>query len=267
MSSKLALIDKYSPSTYTSSKQLRELMSKHYQRVQDGDYEAEYFSISGISARVFDMIEKQRRDLGAAVRFTYFGDIDTLIIKVVTKLHEKGHLNLGARVICQSGLMGLSISECQPLGATKYTGQNESSKEGDSSFINEVIRPNDGDWPSLVIESGYSESMPRLQNDMRWWIGESKGEVRIVLLVQLSPISRRIIIEKWTPRAHPRQDEGAKVATIQIDSATTPVVTGALLVLEFDQVFLRSANPPVEHDIRLSQRDLSEYASNVWSGL
>lgn len=54
------------------------------------------------------------------------------------------------------------------LAATMYTGQTGSSKEGDSSFINDTIRPEG--WPLLVIEAGVSESMPWLRADAAWWI-------------------------------------------------------------------------------------------------
>ncbi|RFU34810.1 hypothetical protein B7463_g1551, partial [Scytalidium lignicola] len=264
-SSELALINSCPPTRYTNLQQLRQLVIIHFNKVKHGEFRKEYFSISGVSPRVFDIIENHRRDLGSAVRFTYFADISTLIIKVVVEPHESAHLELGAAMIIRASQMGISRREFKAIGSTRHHGVDASQKEGDSSYINRAIRLNPGDWPSIVIEAGYSESLPRLRNDMKWWIDRSGGEVRIVLLVKLSPITRNMVIEKWIPRLQPRQNEGIQVATIDITSSTNPpTVTRDPLILEFDKVFLRPANPPNEQDIQFTRQHLEQYASLVW---
>ena len=42
------------------------------------------------------------------------------------------------------------------------------------------------EWPFLVIEAGLSDSMPRLQADAAWWLANSGGQVKLVLLIQYS---------------------------------------------------------------------------------
>ena len=55
---------------------------------------------------------------------------------------------------------------------------------------------------------------------------------------------------------------------IKIDQSTTPsVIDGAPLIIEFDKVFDRPANPPNEHDVVFSGQDLAEWASWLWVGL
>lgn len=53
------------------------------------------------------------------------------------------------------------------------------------------------DWPTLVIETGVIESIPRLREDASWWFRNSSGMVRIVLLVCISHRLRKTTIEKW----------------------------------------------------------------------
>ncbi|RFU30518.1 hypothetical protein B7463_g5816, partial [Scytalidium lignicola] len=262
-SKQLAAIEQYSPSTFTGLEDLNRLVQIHYDRLQNKDFTAQYLSVKGVSPRVFDLIESRRHVFGVGVRFTYFTDISTLIIKVVTEIHERAHLNLAEEVVHLRRNMNLQRAECQPLGTSRYAGTN-GSNEGDSTFRNRLIRPNDGDWPSLVIEAGYSESLPKLRKDVEWWIGTSAGQVKIVILIKVSPTVKRLSIEKWVPRQPPRNSEGELVSTIKIDGSTNPAtIDGAPLVLEFDRVCLRAPNPP-EADFIFTQQDLINYARDLW---
>lgn len=52
-------------------------------------------------------------------------------------------------------------------------------------------------WPSLVIETGTEESLPKLRENAYWWFHNSAGDTHIVLVVA---ITRRLLqarIEKW----------------------------------------------------------------------
>lgn len=43
-------------------------------------------------------------------------------------------------------------------------------------------------WPTLVIETGYSQSIIALRQQMRWWFTASQHRVKIVLLIKLDPL-------------------------------------------------------------------------------
>jgi hypothetical protein len=90
--------------------------------------------------------------------------------------------------------MGMGQFEFLGLGAITYAGPTASSRECDSSYINMVLRGNNG-WPNLVIEAGVSESMPRLRQDKNWWFCHSYGAVKLVILIKVNKQRREIIIE------------------------------------------------------------------------
>lgn len=183
-----------------------------------------------MSRRKFERIKKRRTDLGRRVRFTYFGDIQTLIIKLPTEVHERAHLNFGQLILKKAIEMGIDYDQFYGIGATKYVGQarqSASTKEGDSSWKNLRIRSEIGDWPSLVIEAGLSESLPRLRSDARWWIAHSGGRMNIVLLIWIRPATKTVKIEKWESTATADQSIAVPTAEITIQSNST--VTGAPL--------------------------------------
>ncbi|KAL1982153.1 hypothetical protein VTN96DRAFT_1688 [Rasamsonia emersonii] len=275
-SSELALTEKYPPVKFSTFKDLRKIVASQYKKLSDGD-ENQHLSFSHVTPKQFETIEEHRVDLGRGVSFTYFGDIETLIIKLPSQVHERAHCMFGERMVRAVTAMQLGPEEFAGYGATKYVGENASSKEGDSSWKNLRVRSNKGDWPTLVIEAGMSESMPRLHTDARWWIEHSAGKVNIVLLIWIRPSIKAIKIEKWVPGAAPVTKTSSCLRSnafptlteeITIDQSNTPsVIKGTPLRLEFDKIFDRPANPPVEQDVVFSSQDLDDWTRWLWVGL
>jgi hypothetical protein len=153
------------------------------------------------------------------------------------------------------------------------------SKGGDSAFKPRGVRSRKTDWPTIVLESGWSESLTRLRRDARLWLEESRGDVKIVLLFSIGRTARTMIIEKWENHPVPAN----RPATRPITRATTPqtptqiqaitidsnsnTTNGAPLTLEFRKIFLRQAVPPLEHDFTFITQDLSEFVTDSWSAL
>ena len=88
------------------------------------------------------------------------------------------------------------------IGATTFKTPRV-SKEGDSAFKPLSIRPREADWPTIVLESGWSESLTRLRQDAHIWLENSGGDVKIVLLFSIGRTARTMIIEKWENRPVP----------------------------------------------------------------
>lgn len=266
-SAELALTQEYPASEFQTFARLKSSVDERKTLVtRDGN---QYLALRGISTKEFERIDQRRAKLGA-VRFTYFPDIQTLIIKVPSMQSEIGHNELGLMVIIRASCrMGIERMECVALGATLYQGPSGSWKEGDSSYINlnQRLRPSAGGWPCVVIQT--SGSLPRPRADASWWVENSRGQVNIVLIVCIQPAIRRIQIEKYLSqppdsRTSPRRPQGFRArlsSTIIIDAAQIPpVVTGAPLRLNFADVFDRPPNTSSEGDMVFSVADLQQYA-------
>ena len=156
--------------------------------------------------------------------------------------------------------MGL-IDEFFDLGAATFKTPRM-SKEGDSAFKPGSMRPLKTDWPTIIIEAGWCESITKLREDARRWLENSRGAIKIVLLISIGRRARMMIIEKW--------ENGPQIATqiqaITIDTNSNTVI-GAPLTLEFRKIFLRQAVPPLEHDFTITAQHLSAYATNFWAGM
>lgn len=261
---------------FTNLKEFQRIIAEKKATIDESD-EGQYLTFSKVSPEAFQKIETSRREGDSGIRFTYFANVEVLIVKVVTNAHEKAHRSLGTRITMKSLLdMNMGLDEFMDHGAAKYNGPN-SSKEGDSVYINQRERPQVGDWPSLVIESGKSESLLRLRADARWWIQNSNGKVNIVIIIHVNPTGKTIQIEKWISessagtRVSPRLTQAVfptRTVQISIDqSATLSITTGAPLVLEFDKVFCRQPVTPLEQDIIFTKQELEQWAQMLWVGI
>ena len=272
-SSKFALVDVFPPISFKSIAKLKTIIARKFERLKEGD---QHVAVDGISQSLFNRIETGRLGFGSSIRLTYFGDIEALIVKLVSEPHERAHRILGQQIEHRMfHPMQVSFSEFCGVGSSKYTGQNQSAKEGDSAWKNILLRPNEGDWPCVVIEAGLSESLPRLRGDASWWIQNSGGQVKMVLLVWIQPALKKVTIEKWIPRATPtiRTSPCLRAQTyypvcdaeIFIDQSQTPsTIQGPQLTLEFENLVGRPANPPLEGDIIFTHPDLDQWASSLW---
>lgn len=151
-------------------------------------------------------------------------------------------------------------------------------------------RESKADWPTLIVEVGFSQSLQSLRSVENWWFTASHHEVKIVLLVKLRRENQTIQIEK---RVAERQSAHRLSATttrafsaaalplvlvpvpvlrqtimIARDNSTDPAtyeIQGGNLVLEFELLFLRPPNlEQGEGDVILIQHRLEQLAKRVW---
>jgi hypothetical protein len=240
-------------------------------------------------------IERARENgkISRGVRMTHYVDWNILILKVPTAKHEATHRNFCGELVIGAAGMGLK-RELIDLGATTFKTPRV-SKEGDSTFKPRSIRPRKADWPTIVLESGWSESLTKLRQDAHIWLKNSRGDIKIVLLFLIGRTARTMIIEKWenrpvpanppvpsnrpatrsmtraaaTPPNQPPQaptQTPTQIQVIAIDSDSN-TVNGAPLTLEFRKIFLRQAIPPLEHDFTFIAQDLSAFAANMWAAM
>src|SRR5256714_6825485 len=127
--------------------------------------------------------ERERGGIERGVRMTHYVDWDILIVKLPTAKHEAAHRSFSDGLVIETAGMGLRW-EFFNLGATTFRTPR-ASKEGDSTWKPKSIRPHEADWPTIVIESGWSESLTKLRQDVRVWLEDSGGDVKIVLLFSI----------------------------------------------------------------------------------
>src|SRR5256714_12370861 len=132
---------------------------------------------------------------------THYVELNIFLVKVPTVEHEAAHGIFRDKVIIRAARMGLE-DDLISIGATKFKTPRV-SKEGDSALKPRSMRPLGADWPTIVLESGWSESLTKLRQDGHIWLENSGGDVKIVLLFSIGRTARTMMIEKWENRPVP----------------------------------------------------------------
>jgi hypothetical protein len=176
--------------------------------------------------------------------------------------------------------MGLS-AQWEDIGSPtlRAQGGEAGAAEGDSTGGPRPARSGRTAWPTLVIEAGYSQSMPQLHRHMQWWFSAPNHEVKIVLLVKFHPVAQqqRIVLEKWvetaqretrrTPGLRPHLSQTITIYEEPANEATgtpaTYTAVGGALRLEFRLLLLRAPGPG-KGDIVVTVAQLEDYAARVW---
>ncbi|PYI34581.1 hypothetical protein BP00DRAFT_56081 [Aspergillus indologenus CBS 114.80] len=275
-SSRLALVDRFPPTTYTGLKDLNKLIvarrDQLYQKVEGA---SQYLSFKDVSPQQFDYIVEREEGLSGHVRLNHFRDIETLVVKISARETERAHATFWSLFIRASYRMGMDEDETCGLGATTFWGPTGSAKETDCSFTN--LHSRSGQWPIWVIEAAIrsSDSMLRLRAAAAWWAAHSAGDVKLVFLIEVNRETKEVIVEQHVPvrwnypntRSHSGSGAGpawkasrVSTATIRTQGVDSPTIQGGPLVLEFESVFERAPNPPLEQDIVISETKLLEWA-------
>jgi hypothetical protein len=251
---------------------MRKAIDIQSKMLQEGVSNQQYLVFRPVTEVDLAKMDSARNSIGKHTRMTHYKDTNLLIVKLMPSAkHESAHLSFGMELAAKVIGMGMSHRELRPFGGTRYLG-NTSSKEGDSCY-KPSSRENETDWPTIVFESGLSESLQHLRSDAKWWLENSGGDVKIVVLISIKPADKRLQIEKWelapslnerpVTRAHPNPNTQIPAQIQEITIMPNNVVTGAPLVLEFQKMFLRPSVLP-ESDITFTAADLSGWADAFW---
>lgn len=272
--------------TFTNFKRLA-LAAKYVlnQLEANGEEGNQFLVVLGISNYSRDRLMNEKDILGVSYRFMWDGN--TGIIKVLpSRSHDSTTSEFRAEIADKISDMGISRLQAHWGATTRHAGTViTKGKESDECFHPASRLPAPAQqsepWPTLVIETGVSESLSKLREDARWWFNNSDGDVRIVLILSIKKRGRTVLLEKW--QLAPPTATGGMVTRSAINSLRqqnpspmppliqqpasqqtpyslqeikiTPTSASESLMLPFEALFCRAPQGN-ETDIILSQQDL-----------
>ncbi|KAK6812994.1 hypothetical protein RU639_010809 [Aspergillus parasiticus] len=198
-------------SSCSTSKQLQKAVKFIYDQLEQNDWQGnQWLVLMGMSRAAIERLSNDPDCLsGIAFRFMWTGT--TGLIKVVPSISHD---------LTTSGVDHLIHGKCIRMGVadndlvwghtvTTPGTVTTHGKQPDDCFFPPNRQPLGGQfngWPSLVIETGVSESLAKLRRDATWWFQNSSGATRIVILVSVKAVAKSIRFEKWqlAPRNLPR---------------------------------------------------------------
>jgi len=240
-----------------------------------------YMVFSRVSKDELTKIDQIRDAKYKSLRFLYHAHQQTLVVKIMPDPKHELASSVFASLLWEK-ITPISLRrELVDMRGTRYDGLAGFSKEAHSAFKPKSSRPRGTDWPTLVIETGVPETLDRLRVDAHWWLTNSLGAVKIVLLFSITEVDHTILIEKWamdglenlkSTQQHPLPTEMAPSLMYAI-TIPQPVEVQRSLSLSFAQVFDhdpfqvqdddKNEDSP-ERNIVFTPLDLSEWAADIW---
>ncbi|PKX93569.1 uncharacterized protein P174DRAFT_405610 [Aspergillus novofumigatus IBT 16806] len=269
---------------------LRETANDVYRRINsDTSYSNQFIIVSNVSQPLQELLAGDRNPLEVPYRLTLDTQHQQVVIRIMpSKAHERVTGSFSNKLVLKLFEMGIRPDDDYTMNrASRYSGRT-CDKEADESLTPSRNPSEDDDWPSLVIETGLSESEAQLRTDAHWWFSNSGYQVNTVILVHIkrSP-ERRVTLKVYKLRPiTPRTTRGlqAEVDSSLLSNRTTPQtdsptvlqphladeeitvtsmsVENAPLVLEFESVMRRPPTPnTMERDITFTAEDLAACCS------
>ncbi|KGO67749.1 hypothetical protein PITC_000870 [Penicillium italicum] len=275
---------------FSHPKSLKVEADKIIEWFEQNDDGNQWIVVLGLRPSTIEMLSNDRRTSlgGISYRFQWEGSCG--LIKVVPSGSHQLATGRFVDVVKSKLLaMGITYGESMWLGSTTYKFAIGKGKEGDQTFV-PPSRCSTGvtnaGYPTLVIETGVSVSLPRLRQDAKKWFADTNGEVRIVILIAVS--QKKLLIEKWelANLASPRSLTRSTIHQLTSQTPNSPAVmqpaplqqpycaheveikpsqvvgrpnevTGAPMVLPFFAVYDRFPGAG-ESDIVLNRRDFEQ---------
>ena len=190
--------------TFTSYKKFKEDL----QRCEDAFFSGagkQYLAFGNVQQSSMRPIERGRsRSELPAFRFLYDAAEEVLIIKLIPgPYHELAERNFVEMFKDKMASLGIDRASLDNFGATRYGAPGGRSNEPDAA-LRPSTRVLKVDWPSVAIEVGVSESLSQLRTGAHFWLTQSGGQTRIVILLAVKKATRVMRIERWEDKPRTR---------------------------------------------------------------
>ncbi|KAG0128506.1 hypothetical protein HOY82DRAFT_522320 [Tuber indicum] len=231
-----------------------------------------YLILSPVTPRQLANIDQVRKTRYKNLRILYLNEPKTLIVKHMPGPVHEMVTSRFVYTIWKKIDEGGQLAEIASMGSTTYQGKL-CCKEADGSFRPLRARPDQYDWPTVILECGVTESPRPLTADARWWFENSEDAVKIVLLFFVSVKYETIRIELWKCATveNPQQTRGNDHREVtgpilkRLINITAESITGAPLKLRFKDIFLRKhKNERGEGNYIITEHDLRDYYNMIW---
>lgn len=250
----------------SSVAEIRKVITQKYEDTKHG---TQYLKFSNVPPNIASNY------ISKGCRQSYDASSRILIITIPGRIHDSAAPHFAFAL--QTAIVEANLEdETQATGSGRVKG-NMCYKEPDGSWIPSTPPPTDDTWPSVVVEFAYSESSRRLHLDASWWLANSQGEVKVVILIFVDQERAKLTFESiinsqpiitlrnGRPRFEPVTRQKIVVSRPP-GGSTMPVscVPADPLHVSCEELLRRAPVPP-ETDADIPVQSLIKVATKIWN--
>jgi hypothetical protein len=181
-----------SPAPFTNLAAFNRICLARSKRLVEGTQTPQYLAFTSVSQESLDEIDRireERRSWLPRMTILYDGTEEILIVKLmVDVMHEGVAREFALMFDLKLALLDVRAS-LVATGSARFGRRGGRSKEADVGY-KPISREMKHEWPSFVIEVGVSESLAMLRTDAAFWITNSDGRTRIVIVLSYNERDR-----------------------------------------------------------------------------
>ncbi|KAJ5818347.1 hypothetical protein N7474_003938 [Penicillium riverlandense] len=229
----------------------------------------QYLVVYHLPQDIMEQIDSREISLGVSFRFMFCTRDRLGIMKIIPSgEHDQSTEKLKDTMMIDLLAMGVNFHAMTWSVSTTYQG-GYCGKQPDQQLIpTSQIPPRplrvSPVSPTLVIETGVSESLAKLRWDAGWWLTNTNGGVKIALVVSINRNLRKVQLEKWEMVGQTtRTRQSIAPQAVQTIYITQNNAHGAPLVLGFADLMSRQPTAQ-ERDVVIPAVDLIRCFDTVW---
>lgn len=186
------------------------------------------------------------------------------LVKMVSQPHSVAAYEFNTMIVEALRPMGLHTALRGYQGATiRSEGQGRRGNEADFGWGPKGVPPGQPRSPSVTLEVAFSESEPKLNSDVRFWLNPDEGKANICSTLRIDRARPQIRIETWERRNENSRIHRSQVTWITMERDRVDV-THSPLTISFESLFRRPSSRPGETDLEFSEGQLEELAKTIW---
>ena len=264
----------YHTSEFRSIDDVRAFVSQEAKTLEEDKTQCQFCRITGVPETAFDYLDKNGIAEG---RIFYDFQTQDLVVKLMPiATLENAHTSLISGILDKLIALGVSSDDICMLGATTKKG-DLAARQGDSSFKS-IPDCRESDCATLMVECGLSQSLPDVRAAANWWLANTQGQVRAVIVLSIDLQNKCVFVEIWKTVLSARTGIGpgtrartlspfpSAISSITVScSQNTFTASGELRLGLFDTILRDSVMGATE--IIFTPAELAEWAANVFRGL
>ncbi|KAI5804144.1 hypothetical protein DFH27DRAFT_394632 [Peziza echinospora] len=151
---------------------------------------------------------------------------------------------------------------------TAASGGGRRSKEGDEGIS--CSTRSGAEWPNVMIEVGYSEPLRMLRMDAKWWLLNSGGRTKMVIIALIGTDPNKLHFEIWEDKPNPNPRTRHSPPTIPmvtntVDIDESGVVSPASAAITIPYYSLFDVQNPNAMDITFTTAELADFALKIFA--
>ncbi|KAL2008948.1 hypothetical protein VTN00DRAFT_7142 [Thermoascus crustaceus] len=173
---------------------------KHLDRGKTSDV---YLHFSHLPAsQINRIVNRPEREIFEKHPVAYDMGLGSLIVKARIFPYGIRRTHFGKMFYITAKSMNLD-DNLMPDGSATVMGPTAANSPDDSYQPYPLPPGRSDEWPTLVVDVGYSDMLEHLTTNAKWWLGNSGGDVKVAVVITVDERQPVIQIEAWQNPAPP----------------------------------------------------------------